>query len=72
MRIEGDSIIFSSGKEMCANNGIVGIGRGDNSFYISEGYDGDLDIDKMTCEEKKELADYMIEMWTSFKHSNQN
>ena len=58
MKIENDSLIFSTGRIAYANNGIVGLGNG----HLSEGYDGGLG-EEFTDEEIKELAAYMIEAW---------
>lgn len=68
MRIEGDDLIFSSGKTIYANQGIVGI---DSEGYITEGYDGGIDDDKFTPDEKMEFADYMIGLWRSYKNKQE-
>ena len=64
MRIDGDDIIFSTGKRLYANCGIIGI---DPDLDVYEGYDGDFGDDKLTEEEKLELAEYMITVWKSYK-----
>jgi len=72
---EGDALrneyIFTSGRRMSANCGIVGI---DPDLKLSEGYDGDveyptLDTDEfsLTAEDMHELADMMIARWQAFK-----
>lgn len=66
MKIDGDDLIFSTGKKVYANNGIIGISP---SGEISEGYDGDIDTENLTPEEKLELANYMLVKWESFKLS---
>lgn len=65
MNINNDTITFeTTGKEIYANCGIVGISP---SGSLSEGYDGGVDVESLTIEEKIELADYMISLWTKFK-----
>jgi hypothetical protein len=58
-----------TGRGFYANNCIVGIAPDTDGtgVSISEGYDGGIDIDDMTPEEKIELADYMINLWQQFK-----
>ncbi len=58
MKVDGDDLIFSTGKRVYANNGIVGISPAGQIF---EGYDGV--IEKLTPSEKSELADYAILQW---------
>ena len=60
MKLEGDDLIFSSGKKVYANHGIIGISP---ELKISEGYDGDIEDKDFTCAEKLELADYAIKLW---------
>jgi hypothetical protein len=74
MRIEGDTIIFSSGREFYANRGVIGLS---DDLYVSQGYDGGLDAwpsegttHFMTPEERRELADYMIALWTKFREAD--
>lgn len=66
---------FSSGRELHANRGIVGIAP---DLTIYEGYDGgiawppDLDPDfpdeeAFTADDMRELADEMIARWTAFR-----
>jgi len=66
-----DGFIFSSGKEMYANKGVIGLARAHEEYSFSwllcEGYDGGFDDHYMTKAEKHELADYMIELWQEFK-----
>ena len=75
MKIEGDNVIFSTGKVKSANCGIIGIGHGHS---VSEGYDGgffepkdegedDEYYEGLTKEEQVELAEYMIKRWEDFK-----
>lgn len=81
MRVEGNSLLFSSGKVVYANNGIVGLGSGAGYYYgkVFEGYDGairesqaaeDPDGDGLTNAECRELADYMIAEWSRYKETH--
>ena len=73
MRIEGERLIFESGKSIGAHLGIVGLGP---NGTIYDGYDGKYDRwwnpetedleDELTPEMKGELAEYMIEKWSQF------
>ena len=71
MKIEGDTITFSSGRTAYANNGIVGLGP---KMSVTEGYDGGIgwpplepDEDSLTADDMGELADHMVAEWTRFK-----
>lgn len=70
MKIEGDYLIFSGGKRVYANAGIIGI---NTDYRLAGGYDNYLEFDDMedgdelTTVEKLEMADYMIELWQSYK-----
>lgn len=63
---------LSTGKEIYANNGILGINP--DADYISEGYDGgvcgvvtgEYDED-LTADEKIEIANIAIKRWEAFK-----
>jgi len=63
MKIEGDNLIFSTGRKVYANSGIIGIGFGGG---ITEGYDGGLNDRDWTPAERVELAEYMIEQWKRY------
>ena len=75
MKIDGDEVIFSTGKVRYANNGIIGLGP---DLEVSEGYDGGFwsaheseykdEADILTPAERVELADYMIERWQAFRY----
>ena len=72
MKIDGDTVIFSTGKERSANCGIIGLEP--YHLEVTEGYDGGFhnddwwdEPDKLTAAEQIELADYMIELWGKFK-----
>ena len=61
--------ILSTGKEFYANCNIIGINITElGELYISEGYDGGIDDGEFTKEERREVADYMIDLWKRFKH----
>lgn len=64
-------ITLSTGRDVDAYGGIVGIdkdlaiyGGYDGNILPSEGFDRDSD---WTADEKAELADHMIDLWTRFK-----
>jgi hypothetical protein len=75
LKVEGATVIFSSGREAYTNGGIIGI---DANLEVTHGYDGQftalprdpngpwVGLD-LTKEEQAELADYMIGLWTKFK-----
>lgn len=68
MKRTDNGYVLSTGKELDANFGIVGLSPDEDRLY--EGYDGWLDefvVDKLTREEKQEIADYMIDLWTQYK-----
>lgn len=68
MEVDRDNLIFSTGKFRYANNGIIGLSEPDeDGWEVTEGYDGGIDINDLTKEEKVELADYMINLWQRFK-----
>jgi hypothetical protein len=71
MKIDSHTIIFSSGRSVYANLGIIGLSP---TLELSYGYDGSIDwppyethSDSLTVEDMKELADYMVGQWTRFK-----
>lgn len=75
MKIEGDTVIFSTGKTSYANCGIIGLSP---RMDVSEGYDGGFyngpdsedwkdEEERLTKAELIELADYMIEQWQKFR-----
>jgi len=72
MKIDGDKVTFSTGKERIANCGIIGISE--RHLEVTDGYDSGFhnddwydDEQKLTKEEQIELADYMIGVWNKFK-----
>jgi hypothetical protein len=78
MKIEEDTITFSSGRQARATLGIVGI---NSQLELYEGYDRRIDWPvpewwkrqhperTLTDEDMRELADYMIGLWTRFKET---
>ena len=63
MKIDSDDITLSTGKTVYANRGIIGL---DPEGDITYGYDGDFSSDKLSKEEKMEIADYQVKLWTSY------
>jgi hypothetical protein len=71
MKIEGDKVIFDSGRERYAHCGIIGLSP---ELSVSEGYDGGFwheaekswRDDTLTPEELLDLALYMIGQWQEF------
>jgi hypothetical protein len=71
MKIEGDDLVMSSGRRFYANCGIIGLS---DRLTVTEGYDGAVPAWEdgwggavMTTEERREMADYMIALWTKFR-----
>jgi len=63
-----DKYELNSGKEVYANNGIIGLDP--TLERISEGYDGGvchIGSSAYTKEETLEIVDYMIELWILLK-----
>jgi hypothetical protein len=72
---DGDGYTLSSGRRLYASRGIVGINP---EMEVYEGYDGKIYTGPSyypaatpgwSHEEKCELADFMISLWTKFKAS---
>ncbi len=67
MKIEGDDVIFDSGKKLDANGGIIGLNQRLEAYG---GYDQDLDWggsdELLTPDERMELAEYMIALWRRY------
>lgn len=73
-----DGYQLSTGREIYANRGILGI-TPDDPLVCSEGYAGGVYVSesdedclkdeepKLTREERAEIADYMIALWQQFK-----
>ena len=76
MKIEDDTVTFSSGRQAYANNGIIGLSPRDGDVWsIRQGYDAGLwygelpDINDLTTDDICELADDMIALWGELKTS---
>lgn len=60
----------STGRVVSANNGIVGLNE--KLEEVFEGYDGSIEHyykppeERLTPEERRELADYMIALWNKY------
>ena len=79
MKSDDDVLTFSTGKQMPANRGIVGLCISDGSddrLRVYEGYDGTLRMPeddrstperRLTPAECVELADKMLEQWAEFR-----
>lgn len=68
---QSDNLIFeTTGKKIYAHCGIIGLSEELRSVY--DGYDGIIetsyhdDDESLTVDERKELADYMIAIWTRY------
>ena len=76
MRYTGeDHIEFeSTGRSAYAYGGVIGISEGDvDSLSVVGGYDDRFPLHsegELTKEEHRELADYMIDLWTQFRKSS--
>jgi hypothetical protein len=77
MRIEGDAIVFESGRrvENACNCGIIGLSPGLDG--MASGYDSgvcslrpddEFDDPGYTQKEKAEICDYMITLWKNAKN----
>ena len=74
MKIDGDWITFSTGKTRYAHGGIVGLG---DDLEVTHGWDGSVwqpeeseyMEDPLTADELRELADYMIALWTGWRNA---
>lgn len=78
MEIDGNKVLFSTGREKNAHGGIIGLSP---DMQVTDGYDGEfyrpkeswMDDDdyseyvRLTPEERVELADYMITAWKRFR-----
>jgi hypothetical protein len=72
---DGDRIVFSTGRSVSPNRGIVGLSP---ELEVFEGYDGQLEADgawehdmrprsDLTPVERSELAELMIERWQRYR-----
>ena len=75
MKPADNGFIFSTGRQCSANNNIIGINP---ELDVSDGYDGGFSIvdeedaweKTLTTEERTELADYMIGLWTAYRKAS--
>lgn len=76
MRYKGEDYVKfeSTGRSAYAFGGVIGISERDvNSISVVAGYDNRFPLhseDELTKEERQELANYMISLWTQFKESS--
>jgi len=72
---DGDGYVLSTGRRFYANRGLIGINP---EMEVSEGYDGHIHYGPIfypqeapgwSKEERAELADFMIALWSRFKAS---
>lgn len=77
-RIDFNEFMFEcTGREMSAHAGIIGIQDDDREssdverLKTYDGYDGTIGqySEKFTVEERHELADYMIGLWTRYREA---
>lgn len=72
IRIEEQAVVFSTGRRLSTQRGVVGISP---SLEVFQGHSGVLvpsepfldDDDALTDQERIELAEHMIERWQAFK-----
>ena len=60
-----DDFILSTGKEISANCSILGINP---ELELHEGYDGTINEEDLTPQEKLEIAEYAISLWQKYKN----
>lgn len=75
MKIQGDDIIFNSGRQLknACNRGVIGLSP--DLVYITSGWDDTIchinldnfDYESLSQQEKVEIADYMIDLWKKAK-----
>ena len=78
MKIIANKVIFSTGTELFASCGVIGLGPDlevsegwDSGFYNPSDYYSPEDR-TLTGKERIELADYMINQWGKFKKEAEN
>jgi len=72
-RISADHYQLSSGRAFYANHGLISLSRDaeePQGFELGEGYDGHVGDEEWTADDRRELAEYMIEEWTAFRDAN--
>ena len=71
-----EEIVLKSGRVLTPNNGILGLERRDNRWYMTEGYDNFSDEDsswgnersQLTKAEREEISTMMIGRWLDWAH----
>jgi hypothetical protein len=63
MKFNNEEIEFSTGRKDYCFSGFISIREGGEIAY---GYDGSFSEDNWTSAERKELAEYMIDLWEKF------
>lgn len=72
MTVDSSRVYLSTGKRICANNGILAVSsnigwrENTNTVVFTEGYDCHVlteDESGLTKEERQEIADYYINLW---------
>ena len=66
-----DHFVLSTGREVCVNGGVIGLSptMALEGCRVAEGWDGGFDVtgelgdEPWTVAERRELADYMIDLW---------
>jgi len=77
---DSNIFILSTGREISANRGIIGLSEPgkDGEWEISEGYDGEIfstwddwrnEGDRLAPGEQREIAEYMINLWKRFREN---
>lgn len=68
--------VLSTGKKIYANAGILGLSAETKESSLFQGYDSIYDTSNeeecsfnLTQEERKEIAEYMIDLWKEWAHS---
>jgi len=66
---ENGCLILSTGRKLCGMYGVFGIGH---DLIAHHGFDGDVENeqDRLTPEERKELAAYMTDLWQRYGNLN--
>jgi len=68
VKIDGNYIVMDNGTRFYAFSGCLGLDH--DPLRITYGYDGwvgEFDLDQMRAEHKREIADFMITLWTTFR-----
>lgn len=69
VRVLGDTVTLSTGREFYANWGTIGIGG--DGCGVSEGADGGVETGDWGKEDRRELAAFMIAAWQRFAEGNE-